>query len=75
MIGLGSFPQSRSTQACQTRNALFLESETNVATQAVSFVSDVSVVTDQASIDRLRTVVVRVGSELDDQLPVDASCG
>jgi hypothetical protein len=54
---------------------LVLDSEINVATQAMSFVSEVPVVTDQASIDRLRAVVVRVGSELDDHLPVDASCG
>lgn len=52
-----------------------LDSEIILATQAASFVSTVPVTTDQASIDRLRSAVGRVGSDLDEQLPVDASCG
>jgi len=51
-----------------------LISEISLATQAASFVSVAPVATDPASIDRLRTAVVQVGSDLDDQLPVDASC-
>jgi hypothetical protein len=54
---------------------ILLGSEINLATQAASFVSVVPVVTDQASIDRLRDAVARIGSDLDREFPLDTSCG